>query len=75
VEVRLPQHIVNWIERRGQRGLGRRRNPERSGPGVPGRGSDDPIRSPKVRRLLEGSLRPPKSTELRLWSAAFTSGY
>jgi hypothetical protein len=61
-EIRLPRHVVNRIERRwaakfaqmpeGQQLMGRQRS-------SPSRGSDDPLRSPQVWRLLEGSLRPP----------------
>jgi hypothetical protein len=59
-EIQLPQHIVNRIERRwtarfahmpkGRQPLERRRSSH---------GSFDPLRSPQVWRLLEGSLRPP----------------
>jgi hypothetical protein len=61
-EIRLPQHIVNRIERRWEsrfaQTLGDWRHPERA-PLSPAAGNHDPLRSPQVRRLLEGSLRPP----------------
>jgi hypothetical protein len=60
-EIKLPQHIVNRIERRwtarfaqmpeGRQPLERRRS-------SPSHGRFDPLRSPQVWRLLEGSLRP-----------------
>ena len=63
-EIRLPQHIVNRIERRWEsrfaQTLGDWRHPE-CAPLSPGDGNHDPLRSPQVRRLLEGSLRPPTS--------------
>jgi len=61
-EIRLPQRIVNRIERRWEsrfaQPLGDWRHPERA-PLSPAAGNHDPLRSPQVRRLLEGSLRPP----------------
>jgi hypothetical protein len=60
-EIKLPHHVVNRFERRWTARfaemLGSRPQPVARCPF----GSDDPIRSPQVRRLLEGSLRPPKS--------------
>jgi hypothetical protein len=59
-EIKMPNHVVDRFERRwkamfaqileGQSRLRRSAN-----------GNDDPLQSPQVRRLLEGSLRPPKS--------------
>jgi hypothetical protein len=60
-EIKLPHHVVDRVERRwkarfaqlleGQSRLRRSAS-----------GNDDPLQSPQVRRLLEGSsLRPPKS--------------
>src|SRR5665213_492854 len=61
-EIRLPQHVVNRIERRWAsrfaQTLGGWLHPERA-PSPSIRGSYDPLQSPQVRRLLEGSLRPP----------------
>jgi hypothetical protein len=61
-EIGLPQHIVNRIERRWKsrfaQTLGDWRRPQRA-PLSPAAGNHDPLRSPQVRRLLEGSLRPP----------------
>jgi hypothetical protein len=66
-EIRLPQHVVNRFERRwtailAQMLEGRQRLERASG-------CDDPLRSPQVWRLLEGSLRPP-TIERRLVSQA-----
>ncbi len=65
-EVKLPQHVVNRFERRwtarfAQMLQGRPQPVQRYS-----RGSDEPLRSPQVRRLLEGSLRPPKPLALDL---------
>jgi hypothetical protein len=54
-EIKLPHHVVNRFERRWTARLAQMLEGRRS------HGSDDPLRSPQVRRLLEGSLRPPKS--------------
>ena len=61
-EIKLPHHVVDRFERRwkarfallleGQSRLRRLAS-----------GNDDPLQSPQVRRLLEGSLRPPKPDE------------
>ena len=56
-EIRVPQYVVNGFERRWTARLpqileGRQRLEQANG-------SDDPLRSPQVWRLLEGSLRPP----------------
>lgn len=60
-EIKLPHHLVNRFERRwtarfAQMPGGRPQPVARCWPG-----NDDPLRSPQVRRLLEGSLRPPKA--------------
>jgi hypothetical protein len=64
-ETRLPQHVLNRIERRWAsrfaQTLGDWRHSERA-PLSPADGNHDPLRSPQVRRLLEGSLRPPTSS-------------
>jgi hypothetical protein len=64
-EIRLPQHIVNRIERRWAsrfaQTLSDWRHPERA-PSSPAAGNHDPLRSPQVRRLMEGSLWPPTSS-------------
>jgi hypothetical protein len=63
-EIRLPQHVLNRIEQRWTARLAQmleeKRRPERT-PSSPADGNYDPLRSPQVRRLLEGSLRPPIS--------------
>ena len=64
-ETRLPQHVLNRIEQRWTARLAQmleeKRRPERA-PSSPADGNYDPLRSPQVRRLLEGSLRPPTSS-------------
>jgi hypothetical protein len=66
-EIRFPQRYVNRIERRWTAGLAQmpeaRQRPERAPPS-PSHESYDPLRSPQVRRLLEGSLRPPTAAGL-----------
>lgn len=60
-EIKLPHHVVNRFERRWTARFAQMLE-GRSQPGARcSRGSDDPLRSPQVRRLLEGSLRPPKA--------------
>ena len=63
-DIRLPQHVLNRIEQRWTARLAQmleeKRRPERT-PSSPADGNYDPLRSPQVRRLLEGSLRPPIS--------------
>ncbi|MET4751201.1 hypothetical protein [Bradyrhizobium sp. RT11b] len=59
-EIKLPHHVVNrferrWMARFAQMPGGRPQPVARCC-----RGNDDPLQSPQVRRLLEGSLRPPK---------------
>ncbi len=67
-EIKLPQHIVNRIERRWAshvaQVLGDRRHSERA-PLSPADGNHDPLQSPQVRRRLEESLRPPTSLLFR----------
>jgi hypothetical protein len=61
-EIRLPQHVVNrferqWTARFTQMLEGwQRADHARFSPASP---CDDPLRSPRVWRLLDGSLRPP----------------
>jgi hypothetical protein len=55
-EIRLPQHVVNRIDRRWAARFGQMAAWQKQ-PGSDE--SDDPLRSSRVRRLLEGSLRPP----------------
>jgi len=57
-EIRLPRHIVDRLERRWTGRFARMMNgPPHPATGI-SCGTSDPIRSPAVRRLLEGSLRP-----------------
>jgi hypothetical protein len=60
-EIKLPHHVVNRFERRWTARLAQMLEGRRSQGARRSHGSDDPLRSPQVRRLLEGSLRPPKS--------------
>ena len=69
-EIKLPHHVVNRFERRWTARFaktleGRLQPPLARCCG----GNGDPLRSPQVRRLLEGSLRPLKSLELGLGRA------
>jgi hypothetical protein len=57
-EIRLPQHAVNRIDRRWTARFGQMAAAWQKQPGSV-YVSDDPLRSLRVRRLLEGSLRPP----------------
>jgi hypothetical protein len=67
-EIRLPRHIVNRFERRWTA-----RIPQMVGdwqrleptPSSLACGCYDPLRSPQVRRLLQGSLRPPTAARTR----------
>jgi hypothetical protein len=63
-EIRLPKHVVSRIERWWASRLAQRledgERPERA-PSSSASESYDPLQSPQVRRLLEGSLRPPTS--------------
>jgi hypothetical protein len=60
-EIRLPHHIVDRLERRWTGRFAQIMNePQHPTTGI-SCGGDDPIRSPQVRRLLEGSLRPPEA--------------
>jgi hypothetical protein len=54
-DIRLPRHVLNRFERRWE---ARFAQPPRLRP--PSASIDDPLRSPQVWRLLEGSLRPPQ---------------
>jgi hypothetical protein len=60
-DIRLPQHVMNRIEKRWTarlvQMLEEKRRPERT-PSSPADGNYDPLRSPQVWRLV-GSLRPP----------------
>ena len=59
-EIRLPQHVVNRIERRWTARFAQMLGDwQRPGAAFPRPRKLDPLRSPQVRRLLEGSLRPP----------------
>jgi hypothetical protein len=60
-EIRLPQHVVDRIGRRWAARFGRMAAGKQPGSDE----SDDPLLSLRVRRLLEGSLRPP-ATEKNL---------
>jgi hypothetical protein len=59
--IRLPQHERTRLERRWMARFAQMLDGQRPGrtPSYPACGCDDPLRSPQVRRLLEGSLRPP----------------
>jgi hypothetical protein len=63
-EIRLPQHVVNRIERRWASRFAQvlqvSQRPEKA-PSSSAYASYDPLQSPQVRRRLEGSLRPPTS--------------
>jgi hypothetical protein len=65
-DIRLPQHVMNRIEQRWTARLAQmleeKRRPERTP--SPDDRNYDPLRSPQVRRLLNGSLRPPTSLSL-----------
>jgi hypothetical protein len=70
-EIKLPQHIVNRIERRWTARFAQMpgvRQPLECRCSSPSHGSFDPLRSPQVWRLLE-SLRPP-TIERRLVNQA-----
>ena len=71
-EIRLPQHVVNRFERRWTARFAQMleewQRPEHAP--LPVRGCGDPLRSPQVRRLLEGSLRPPTLDRTLLVSGA-----
>jgi hypothetical protein len=64
-ELRLPQHVLSRIEQRWTARLAQmleeKRRPERT-PSSAADGIYHRIRSLQVRRLLEGSLRPPTSS-------------
>ena len=63
-EVKLPLHIVDRLERRWTGRFGQMLTVlQRPSPRICRRGGD-PLRSPEVRRLLEGSLRPPEPRSL-----------
>ena len=53
-DVKLPRHVLNRFEHRW---AARFAQAPRRSPSLASR--DDPFRSPQVRRLLEGSLKPP----------------
>ena len=56
-EIRLPQHIANRVDRRWAARF--RDMPDRPSGLSSSLEGCDPLRSPQVRRLLEGSLTPP----------------
>ena len=63
-EIRLPQHVVKRFERRWRARFGQMPEglqPPRRAAAPCSLENDDPLRSPRVHRLLEGSLRPPKA--------------
>jgi hypothetical protein len=61
-EIRLPQHVLNLIERRWASRFAQMledwQRPERA-PSLSASETYDPLQSPQVRRRLQGSLRPP----------------
>jgi hypothetical protein len=68
-EIRLPHHVVDRLERRWTGRFAQMlKGPQQPVPGSY-RGDGDPIRSPQVRRLLEGSLRPPEPRILQFGGA------
>jgi hypothetical protein len=68
-EVRLPHHVVNRFESRWTARFTQMLRGLQQPVAGSSRESDDPIRSPQVRRLLEGSLRPPKPRTLQFGGA------
>jgi hypothetical protein len=62
-EIRLPHHIVDRLERRWTGRFAQTMNGSQHPTGT-SCGGGDPIRSPAVRRTLEGSLRPPEPRSL-----------
>jgi hypothetical protein len=63
-EIRLPHHVVDRFERRWTGRFAQIPNALHQPAAASSRGGDDPLRSPAVRRLLEGSLRPPEPRAL-----------
>jgi hypothetical protein len=63
-EIRLPHHIVDRLERRWTGRFAQMINGSKHPATRISCGGADPIRSPAVRRLLEGSLRPPEPRSL-----------
>jgi hypothetical protein len=63
-EVRLPHHVVDRLERRWTGRFAQMMNGSRQPATGTSCGGGGPIRSPAVRRLLEGSLRPPEPRSL-----------
>ena len=57
-EIKLPHHVVNRFERRWTARFAQTLEGRPQPVARCCRGSDDPLRSPQVWRLLEGSLRP-----------------
>jgi hypothetical protein len=55
-DINLPRHVMDRFERRWAARF--------AYTGTRGPAGDDPFRSPQIRRLLEGALRPP--TEVRV---------
>jgi hypothetical protein len=62
-EIRLPHHVVDRFERRWTGRFSQMLKGLQPRPRI-SRGGGDPIRSPEVRRLLQGSLRPPEPRTL-----------
>ncbi|MGY4298809.1 hypothetical protein ACVWXN_006904 [Bradyrhizobium sp. i1.4.4] len=60
-EIKLPHHVVNRFERRWTARFAQMLDGRPQPVARYCRGNEDPLRSPQVRRLLEGSLRPPKA--------------
>ncbi|MET4037912.1 hypothetical protein ABMB68_009449 [Bradyrhizobium sp. RT4a] len=60
-EIKLPHHVVNRFERRWTARFAQMPGGQPQPVARYCGGNEDPLRSPQVRRLLEGSLRPPKS--------------
>jgi hypothetical protein len=72
-DIRLPQHVVRRFQRRWAARFRQMpeawQRPERA-PSSPSHGGDDPLRSSQVRRLLQGSLRPPAVDRTLVFSHA-----
>jgi hypothetical protein len=72
-EIRLPRHVVKRIERRRAGRFGKTQESPQGLKRVLSSPSPeflDPLRSLKVQRLLQGSLRPPTADKTPLFSRA-----
>lgn len=66
-EIKLPKQVLNRLELRWAARFAQMLEEDwprsEQSPSSPACGCGDPLRSPQVRRLLEGSLRPPTLVE------------